>query len=144
MKKISCGVLVVVLTLMAVAGLADGSSEYMYYAEATIKIEDLMEIFIGELNEKIDNNESLTEVEKTLYFQYLRTFLDLKEVYALQYDAISSNEITQSVSAQRSSLAIFSGMVDSAENKYTSGEATFEDAVNGMRPIIDTLLGSAE
>lgn len=143
MKKITCCVLVLVLSLMSVIAYADGLSPYMTYADATMKMEDLLEVFIEELNEKIDRGEALAEIEKALYFQYLRAYLDMKVIFALQCDAMTSGA-TDGGSAIADAISAFISMINSAESKYENGEATFEEAVVDVRTVLNPFWESAE
>lgn len=143
MKKAVCLILLVILSVTTITAFADGSLEYLYYAKATREVENVFKTYIEGLNEKIDKGTSLTEVEKALYFQYLKTILELRATFALQHDASFSDEISYANSTMMSN-GILSDVLDSIQTRYGDGELSFEEAVENVRPMFDMLLESLE
>lgn len=143
MKKAVCLILLVILSVTTTTAFADGSLEYLYYAKATREVENVFKTYIEVLNEKIDDGTSLTEIEKALYFQYLKTILELKATFALQHDASFSDEISYANSTMTAN-GILSDVLDSIQTRYGDGELSFEEAVENVRPMFDMLLESLE
>lgn len=143
MKKAVCLILLVILSVTTTTAFADGSLEYLYYAKATREVENVFKTYIEVLNEKIDDGTSLTEIEKALYFQYLKTILELRATFALQHDASFSDEISYANSTIMVN-GILSDDLDSIQTRYGDGELSFEEAVENVRPMFDMLLESLE
>lgn len=143
MKKAVCLILLVILSITTTTAFADGSLEYLYFAKATREVESVFKTYIEELNDKIDDGTSLTEVEKALYLQYLKTILELRATFALQHDASFSDEISYANSTMTAN-GILSDVLDSIQTRYGDGELSFEEAVENVRPMFDMLLESLE
>lgn len=143
MKKAVCCLLLVILSVTTTTAFADGSLEYLYYAKATSEVENVFKTYIEGLNEKIDDGIFLTEVEKALYFQYLKTLLELRATFALQHDASFSDEISYANSTMMAN-EILSDVLDSIQKRYEDEELSFEDAVENISPMFDMLLESLE
>lgn len=143
MKRLACCLLLLMFCLTSVPAFATSSEailKYMEYYKATDQMEGIFADFIKELNEQFDEEETLSDVEFTLYFQYAEVFLDLREISMLQSNAAYSDKLESYNDTTTKMDNLIRESLQDAYTKWEQGIFTKTEAINSVRPLLDILI----
>ncbi len=133
MKKLVC-VLLMVGILVGHAYAETDSMTYFAHSKVTNEVASIMVEWIVSMNDRIDNGEILSDMEKQLYLEYVGCYYSLNKIGSLEIALASDNlEMFEMFS---SSSGLISGAITSMIDSYEDGTYTFEEVYDRLSPLL--------